>query len=145
MRDSGFIGKIEETKDGGPVLKFRFGIPGTVKPLEGNEYKALYKDAVVWPGTPAAQTVERLAKAGYPLTAGASIVIDYEEKGKEWKDSTTGKVRVDSYLDVFAIRLQSSGAKKGASDDSPKQSEQAKPQAEPTHLGAGGVSVTDIM
>lgn len=142
MRDSGFIGAISETKEGGPVMKFRFGIPGVVKPLKGNEYKALYKDAVVWPGTPAAKTLERLANAGYNLAPGSKIVIDYEEKGKEWEDSTTGKVRVDSYLDVWAIRLDSSGKK---NDETKQSSRSEEPQAQPTHLGTGGVNLEGLM
>jgi hypothetical protein len=143
MEQSGFIAKIEEVSGtNAPVLKFRFGIPGRVKPREGTEWKPMYKDAIVWAGSEAAKTIERLSNAGFPITPGAQVILDYREVGKEWEDKE-GKKRVDTWLDVHRIDLVVTGSKKSSSDKPGDSTATAESNAEPA--GAGGVDVSGIM
>jgi hypothetical protein len=142
MEQVGFIAKIEEVAGANaPVLKFRFGIPGRVRPLEGSEWKPMYKDAIVWAGSEAAKTIERLTNAGYPLTPGAQVILDYREQGKEWENKE-GKKQVDTWYEVHRIDLVLTGGKK-STDKSDDTSSSADISVETS--GAGGVDVSGIM
>jgi single-stranded DNA-binding protein len=89
--------------------KFSIAINGRRRKLD-KSYDAMFLDCVVFPGTPAFKTIERLAASGHPLKQGSKIMPTYKLKQEERENTKNpGQVYVNTFAEVYDIELVSSG------------------------------------
>lgn len=94
----------------GTAYKGTLRVPDSRKMLDGS-YGSMFKDFVVWPGTAAFRTIERLAASGKPMNAGSQVKMMLLETEAEYNDQTGAKRIAQNYeaLDIsFVSRSKAS-------------------------------------
>jgi len=92
----------------GTAYKGTIRIPDSRKMLDGS-YGSMFKDFVVWPGSSAYRTIERLNGSGKPMTAGAQVKIVAMETEAEYMSSD--QKRISSNYELLDISFVSRSSK----------------------------------
>lgn len=99
----------------GTAYKGTIRVPDSRKMLDGS-YGSMFKDFVVWPGTAAYRTIERLASSGKPMSAGSQVKVVLLETEAEYNDQSQNKRIAQNYeaLDIsFVSRSKASATAPG--------------------------------
>ena len=106
--------------------------------------KAMFLDLVIFPGTPAFTTIEKLAAAGYPLGKGSLVEVNGSLQEEEYEKD--GQVRKSRFLKVVAIELPKVGRKSESGDSTKSEAAPAggRSQAAPAAAPAASDTPGDV-